>query len=63
MVINRLGVFVFYDPQGIADDYVCFLLKELSKEVSRLVIVVNGNLSVDSQKKLESYATDFFYTE
>lgn len=47
--MNRLVLFSFYDPEGIADEYVFYLLKELRCVASELVVIVNGNIN-DSDK-------------
>lgn len=63
MVMNRLGICAIYDPQGIVDDYVLFLLKELNKVVSRLIVVVNGYVTANSHEKLKSYAAEILTRE
>lgn len=47
---KRLVLFSFYDDQGIVDDYVLYLLKELSKESSRIILVVNGIITDGLEK-------------
>ena len=32
---NRLGIFVFYDKDGIADEYNFYFIEELKKQVQR----------------------------
>ena len=39
---NRLGIFVFYDKDGIADEYNFYFIEELKKQVSRLLVICNG---------------------
>lgn len=57
---KRIGVFVFYDKDGIVDDYVIYLLRDLSQVLDRLVIVCNGKLSSDGRDKLETVSSDVF---
>lgn len=60
---NRLGIFVFFDKDGIVDDYVTYLLDDLSKSLKDLVIVCNGKLSIDGEKKLRKYSQSIHIRE
>ncbi len=53
--IHRLGVFVFFDKNGIVDDYVLFMLESLKKAVQDLIIVSNCMLSGNEKKKLFTF--------
>ena len=55
--MNRACVFVFFDKDGVADDYVLFFLADLKKNVDRLVIVVNGALSDKSRQDFREYSS------
>lgn len=57
---NRAGIFVFYDPDGIVDQYVLTILDDLIKNLSTLIIICNGILTSESKKKL-LYYTKFIY--
>lgn len=59
--MNRLGIFVFYDRDGIVDTYVEYLLATLKKHLGKLAVVCNGNLSCEGMERLERYA-DCIYT-
>lgn len=61
--MNRLGVFVFYDPQGIVDDYVLFLLREMRKVCAEIVTVCNGKLTAEGKKLLSEYSGSIFCRE
>lgn len=54
--MNRAAVFVFFDKDGIADDYVEFFLRELRENASRVVVVVNGMLAESSYAMFSRYA-------
>jgi len=56
--INRVGIFCFYDPYGKADRYIDFYLADFSKNLSRLIIVVNGELSDESRELFLKYSGD-----
>ena len=51
---KRICIFVFYDKDGIVDDYVRYLLSELKKVISELVILVNGNIRKEEKSKLKA---------
>ena len=60
---KRLGLFIFYDRDGIVDDYVEYLLQDISENFTRLVILSNSTLEVSEQKKLEKYSSDIIIRE
>lgn len=61
--IHRLGIFVFFDRDGVVDDYVTYLLNDMKENLDRLVIVVNGKLNTEGRAKLERITTDVFVRE
>ena len=42
--MRRLGLFVFYDKEGIVDRYIEYLLEKMSEYLDRLYVVCNGKL-------------------
>lgn len=58
--MNRIAIFVFYDPCGIVDYYVEVLLEKMLECVQKLVIVVNGFVDVPSYEILKKY-TEYVY--
>ncbi len=60
---SRLGIFNCYDPDGIIDDYIPFLLNDFKENISRLIIVVNGRLTPEGREKLELITPDVFVRE
>ena len=42
--IKRCAIFLYYDKQGIVDDYVIYLLNDLNKNIDKLLIVCNGTI-------------------
>lgn len=60
---KRLAVYCFYDKDGIVDDYVVFFLNALSKCVSKIFCVVNGNISDSGRKKLEQCSDEVLERE
>ena len=60
---KRLGIFFFFDAQGIADSYVETLLADMVKNLSELVIVVNGELTAKSYAKLGAFTDNIILRE
>lgn len=52
---QRLGVFFFFDPDGVVDDYVVTLLEDMNQNLAELVIVSNGPLAPDGFAKLSQF--------
>jgi lipopolysaccharide biosynthesis protein len=50
--MRRVCIFFFYDPAGVVDDYVVFLLRKLGEFVQTVIFVSNGALTRDSEIKL-----------
>lgn len=61
--MKRLGIFVFYDKEGIVDDYVIYLLSELKKCLTDLVVVVNGRISTSGQAAVERLSDRLYIRE
>ena len=51
--MKRVSIFSFYDSDGIVDDYIIHLLKELNNISNELYFVVNGLLTSDGKRKIE----------
>lgn len=60
---KRLGIFCTYDSEGIIDDYIVFLLREIKKILKYLMIVCNGDLTKESKLRLEEIADEIFVRE
>ncbi len=52
---NRFLVYFFYDKQGIVDDYIDYMLQDISKCVREILFVSNGKLTNESIKKVKKY--------
>lgn len=61
--LSRLGIFVFFDPQGIVDEYVVYLLRSLRPHFSRMIVVSNSALEQTAQARLLQHADDLFLRE
>lgn len=53
---TRLGIFFFFDADGVVDRYVEVLLKDLLHSLSELVVVANGHLTAKSHARLTELA-------
>jgi lipopolysaccharide biosynthesis protein len=54
--MQRIIFYMFYDPQGIVDDYVTHKLALLKKDGDHVFVVSNSALEPGSRAKLEEYA-------
>lgn len=55
--MNRLGIFVFYDKDGIVDDYIPYMLADIRENFNELVIVCNGKLTKEEHNKLSRFTS------
>lgn len=62
-IMKRLGIFVFFDKEGFVGRYVEYLLKEIKRNVSDLYIVSNGELLIESKKKLQAFTEHVYVRE
>lgn len=60
---KSLGIFCFYDPQGIVDDYILFLIRSLKGILNRIITVVNGEICSESYDKLNDLVDDIVIRE
>lgn len=51
--VNRVGIFFFYDKDGVADDYIIYYLENINQYFTEILVVCNGKLTADSRRKLE----------
>ena len=61
--MSRLGIFVFYDPQGVVDDYVLRLMEAFRPHFTRLITISNTKLDHVAKERLEQYSDDLFVRE
>lgn len=54
---KRLGIYFFYDAQGIVDRYVFYFLEGIRPHLSELYIVCNGFVEKKALAQLEQYAS------
>lgn len=61
--VERLGIYSFYDKDGIVDRYIEFFLDDFRKNVDKLIIVSNGKLPELQKRKLEKFTDDIINRE
>ncbi len=59
--MNRTGIFVMYDSEGIVDDYRLYIIKEMRLVCSRLIVTVNGLLTDKSINQVKEYTDEIYY--
>ena len=60
---RRLGIFFFYDGDGVVDSYVEAMLADMVKNLSELTVVVNGDLSSKSYARLARFTDKIILRE
>lgn len=55
---TRLAIFSFFDKEGYVDSYVSYLLAELKPLVSRLIVVVNGQMQESGLKTFRKFTDE-----
>ena len=61
--MKRLGVFAFFNKEGYVEEYVDYLLKEMTKNLDNLYIMVIGLLDDRGKKILSKYSNNIAYRE
>lgn len=56
--MKRIAFYLFYDNDGIVDDYVVHKLSALKDFVERIVFISNSPLSVESEEKIKPVSSD-----
>lgn len=59
----RLGIYAFFDADGVADAGDLMYLDAVAAELDRLVIVVNGTLAPETRRVFERYTDTIFCRE
>lgn len=52
---KRLGIYFFYDGQGVVDDYVVTMLEGLREHLTDLTVVVNGKLNEAGHERFAQF--------
>lgn len=60
---KRLGIFFFFDADGVVDDYIETMLADMVKNTAELCVVVNGKLDSAGRARLEKFADKLIVRE
>ena len=60
---KRLVIFVFYDKEGILDDYAAECVRSLQQDVGPVVFVINGLLNEEGRAKIIPYVWQILQRE
>lgn len=52
--VKRLGIYFFYDAQGVVDEYVTYYLEKFRPLCTETCVVVNGVLNEEGRKRLQN---------
>ena len=52
---KRLAIYFIYDGEGKVDDYIPYMLEDLTQNVDDLFVVINGQLQEEEKDKLYKY--------
>ena len=63
MTYNRFCICVFEEKDNIVRDYVIYYLKGLQEVANKIVVVVNGEITVESRAKLQALNVEIFQRE
>ena len=61
--MKRAGIFLFFDPQGLVDDYVVKCLTSLREYLGEILVVLNSQLNDTARERLLRGATEVFERE
>lgn len=61
--VSRLGIYFFFDKEGIVDTYVEYMIQDLIKSLERLIVVCNGVLTKEGKRKFEKFTEEIIVRE
>ena len=60
---DSLAIMSVYDSDGIVDDFIIFYLSSLKTVADRIIVVVNGKLTVSGEHKLRTITDEIYIRE
>lgn len=60
---KRIGIYAFYDPNGVVDGYVTYFLEQYAALMDRLIIVCNGTLSPEGHAAFSRFTKEVIVRE
>lgn len=61
--MKRIGLYLFYDADGVIDDYVVYKLKEISQFIDEIVFISNCPIDDCNRKKVSACASSILVRE
>jgi len=61
--MKRLGLFVFYDKDGIVDDYVVYMIRDLMENLNHISIISNSKILDKELQKFHEFTKDITIRE
>ncbi len=61
--VSRLGIYFFFDKDGIVDKYVEYMLQDLKKSLDRLIVVCNGVLTKEGRQQFKCFTDEIIVRE
>ena len=61
--MKRIGIYFFYDQDGIVDEYNLVLLRDLKENLEKLLVVCNGALTPEGKARFASVADEVLLRE
>lgn len=61
--MKRLGIYFFYDKNGIVDQYVDYVLQDITKHLEKLIVVCNGKLTSEGELLFAKYTDSVIVRE
>ncbi len=61
--MKRVAFYLFWDKEGVVDEYIPYCLQKMREHVEHIVVVSNGFLNADGRQILESIADEVWQRE
>lgn len=58
--VRRCAIFLFFDKDGVVDDYICRMLEDLQNRVEHILVVCNGYVERNGLEKLKHASDDVY---
>lgn len=58
--MDRLGIYVIYDKDGIIDEYVIDVLRKIKTDLKEIIVVCNGKYSIKELDKITGFANEIY---
>ncbi len=58
--VRRCAIFLFFDAEGVVDDYVIKILEGLRPRVEHILTICNGYVNAEGRDKLKAASDDFY---